>query len=341
MADLDLVGIDLAKNVFQPHGCSSTGEAVFRKQLRRNKLLSFIAELLACTIAIEACSGSHCRGREFEALGQTVRLIAHKYVKPFVKRSKSDLIDAEALCEAALRPTMRFVQVRSEDNQAAALAFKARDLLVQQRTQIINALRGHLSEFGFVVAKGPTHVRKLVSVVEDGSIKLPEMSRPLLNIFVDTLEALNVRIRQLEAQIAQRAKEDETCQRLTAIPGVGPIIATAIVALAPPPSTFRRGRDFAAWVGLTPLQHSIGGKQRLRHTSKMGNRTLRRLLIIGASAVVRWAEHNGAAPGSWLARMLERKPPMLVRVALANKMARIVWALMAHGEEYRVQVVTR
>ncbi len=316
MADLDLVGIDLAKNVFQLHGCSSAGEVVFRKRLRRNKLLSFVGKLPACTIAMEACSGSHYWGREFEALGHTVRLIAPNYVKPFVKRSKSDAIDAEAICEAALRPTMRFVQVRSEDNQAAALAFKARDLLVRQRTQIINALRGHLSEFGFVVAKGPTHVRKLVSAVEDGTIELPEMSRPLLSMFVDTLDALNGRIRQLEAQIAQRAKEDETCRRLTAIPGVGPIIATALAALAPPPSTFRRGRDFAAWVGLTPLQHSTGGKQRLGRTSKMGNRTLRRLLIIGASAVVRWAEQKGAAPGSWLARMLARKrhrfPPQLI-----------------------------
>jgi len=341
MKDLELVGIDLAKNVFQLHGCSSTGEVVFRKQLKRSKLLSFIAELPTCTIAMEACSGSHYWGREFGSLGHSVRLIAPKYVKPFVKRSKSDAIDAEAICEAALRPTMRFVRVRSEDNQAAGLAFKARDLLVRQRTQIINALRGHLSEFGFVVAKGPTHVRKLVSAIEDGDIDLPEISRPLLSILVDTLEALNARIRLLEAQIAQRAREDEICQRLTTIPGIGPIVATAIAALAPPPSTFRRGRDFAAWVGLTPLQHSTGGKQRLGRTSKMGNRTLRRLLIIGASAVVRWAEHKGAAPGSWLARMLERKPPMLIRVALANKMARIAWALMAHGGEYRAQTVTR
>ncbi|MCP5085441.1 MAG: IS110 family transposase [Rhodobacteraceae bacterium] len=341
MENLDIVGIDLAKIVFQLHGCSSTGEVIFRKQLRRSKLLSFISRLPTCTIAMEACSGSHYWGREFEALGHSVRLIPPKYVKPFVKRSKSDAIDAEAICEAALRPTMRFVQIRSEDNQAAALAFRARGLLVRQRTQIINALRGHLSEFGFVVAKGPTHVSKLVSAIEDGNIDLPGASRPLLSIMVDTLETLNARIRQLETQIARRAKEDETSRRLTTIPGIGPIIATAIAALAPPASTFKRGRDFAAWLGLTPLQHSTGGKQRLGRTSKMGNRTLRRLLIIGASAVVRWAEHKGAAPGSWLARMLERKPPMLIRVALANKMARIAWALMAHGDEYRAQVVTR
>lgn len=341
MENVVLVGIDLAKNVFQLHGCSSTGEVIFRKQLRRNKLLPFISELPPCTIAMEACSGSHYWGREFESLGHMVRLIPPKYVKPFVKRSKSDAIDAEAICEAALRPTMRFVQIRSEDNQAAALAFRARDLLVRQRTQIINSLRGHLSEFGFVVAKGPTHVSKLVSAIEDGSVELPEISRPLLSIMVDTLEALNARIRQLETQIAQRAKEDETSRRLTTISGIGPIIATAIAALAPPASTFKRGRDFAAWLGLTPLQHSTGGKQRLGRTSKMGNRTLRRLLIIGASAVVRWAERKGAIPGSWLARMLERKPPMLIRVALANKMARIAWALMAHGGEYRAQVVTR
>ncbi len=234
MTDLEVVGIDLAKNVFQLHGCSSTGAVIFRKQLKRNKLLSFISELPTCTIAMEACSGSHFWGREFEALGHSVCLIAPKYVKPFVKRSKNDAIDAEAICEEALRPTMRSVRVRSEDNQAAGLAFKARDLLVRQHTQIINALRGHLSEFGFVVAKSPTHVRKLVSAIEDGNIEPPEISHPLLGILVDTLEALNIRIRQLEAQIAQRAREDEMCRRLATIPGIGSIIATAIAALAPP-----------------------------------------------------------------------------------------------------------
>jgi len=215
------------------------------------------------------------------------------------------------------------------------------DAIDGQRTQTINALRGHLSEFGFVVAKGPAHVSKLVSAIEDGEIALPDASRPLLSILVDTLEALTARIQQLETQIKQRAKEDEISRRLTTIPGIGPVIATAIAALAPPASTFKRGRDFAAWLGLTPLQNSTGGKQRLGRTSKMGNRTLRRLLIIGASALVRWAEHKGATSGSWLARMLERKPPMLVRVALANRMARIAWALMAHREDYRAQLVTR
>lgn len=182
---------------------------LFQKQLRRNKLVPFIAELPARTIAMEACFGSHLRGRELEALGHTVRLIPPKYVKPYMKRSKSDAIDAEAICEAALRPTSRFVQVRSEDNQAAALVFRARDLLVRQSTQVINAPRGHLSEFGFVVAKGPTYVSKLISAIEDGNIDLPDASRPLLSILVDTLEALNARIRQLESQIKQRAKEDE------------------------------------------------------------------------------------------------------------------------------------
>jgi transposase len=260
-------------------------------------------------------------------------------VKPFVKRQKNDMADAEAICEAAQRPTMRFVPVKSEAMQASALVFRTRDLLVRQRTQLINALRGHMTEFGIVVAQGPMHVARLVAVVEDPGSDLLESARIVLGILIAELRALDERVLKLDAEIVRRAKEDPVAKRLMTIPGIGAITATALVALSPSSATFRRGRDFAAWLGLTPTQRSSGGRERLGRTSRMGERTLRRLLIIGASAVASWASRKGAAPGSWLASMMARKPPMLVRVALANKMARTVWALLAHGGVYRTPAV--
>jgi transposase len=340
MGEVSTIGVDLAKSVFQVHGADASGAVVFRKKLRRGQVLSFFAAQPPCTVAMEACSSSHYWAREIRTLGHAVRLIPPAYVKPFVKRQKNDMADAEAICEAAQRPTMRFVAPKSEQTQAAALVFRARDLLVRQRTQTINALRGHLAEFGMVVAKGPAHVSQLVRAVENPDEPLPEIARPILQILIDTLQRLDEQIALLDREVAQRAKADETARRLMTIPGVGPVTAVALTALAPPAPTFRRGRDFAAWVGLTPLQHSTGGKQKLGATSKMGERTLRRLLIIGASAVVRWAARHGAPAGSWMARMLARKPPMLVRVALANKMARIVWALMAKGGIYQASAVS-
>jgi transposase len=335
MGEVSTIGVDLAKSVFQVHGADASGAVLFRKKLRRHQVLTFFAAQPRCTVAMEACGSAHHWAREIGRLGHGVRLIPPAYVKPFVKRQKNDAADAEAICEAAQRPTMRFVVPKSEQAQAAAVVFRARDLLVKQRTQIINALRGHLTEFGIVVAKGPAHVPQLVRAVEDGAEPIPELARPILQGLIEMLQALDDRIAGLDREIAQRAKEDETARRLMTIPGVGPITATALAALAPPAETFKRGRDFAAWVGLTPLQHSTGGKQKLGATSKMGERTLRRLLILGASGVLRWVARNGAPAGSWIARMVARKPPMLVRVALANKMARIVWALMAKGGIYR------
>jgi len=335
MGDFSTIGVDLAKSVFQVHGADASGAVLFRKKLRRHQVLTFFAAQRPCTVAMEACGSAHHWAREIGRLGHTVRLIPPAYVKPFVKRQKNDAADAEAICEAAQRPTMRFVVPKSEQAQAAAVVFRARDLLVKQRTQIINALRGHLTEFGIVVAKGPAHIAQLVRAVEDGAEPIPELARPILQGLIEMLQALDDRIAGLDREIAQRAKEDETARRLMTIPGVGPVTATALAALAPPAETFKRGRDFAAWVGLTPLQHSTGGKQKLGTTSKMGERTLRRLLILGASGVLRWVARNGAPAGSWIARMLARKPPMLVRVALANKMARIIWAVMAKGGIYR------
>lgn len=339
MGEISTIGLDLAKSVFQVHGADAAGATVFRQKLRRAQVLAFFAAQPPCTVALEACGSAHHWAREIGRLGHRVRLIPPAYVKPFVKRQKNDAADAEAICEAAQRPTMRFVVPKSEDTQAAALVFRARDLLVKQRTQIINALRGHLAEFGLVVGKGPVHIPQLVRAIEDPDEPVPEIARSILKVLIETLNALGDRIAVLDREIAQRARTDETARRLMTVPGVGPLIATALTALAPPAETFQRGRDFAAWVGLTPLQHSTGGKQKIGATSKMGERILRRLLIIGASGVLRWAARNGAPAGSWIARMLARKPPLLVRVALANKMARIVWAPMARGGIYRAPAV--
>ncbi|KLK90894.1 transposase [Microvirga vignae] len=335
MGEVSTIGLDLAKNVFQAHGADASGAVLFRKTLRRHQVLTFFAGQPPCTVAMEACGSAHHWAREIGKLGHRVRLIPPAYVKPFVKRQKNDAADAEAICEAAQRPTMRFVVVKSEQTQAAALVFRARDLLVRQRTQIINALRGHLAEFGIVAAKGPARVPQLMQAVEDPTEPIPELARPILQMLIETLRGLDEQITRLDQEIIERAKEDETARRLMTIPGIGPVTAVALAALAPPAEVFKRGRDFAAWVGLTPSEHSTGGKQKLGATSKMGERTLRRLLIIGASAVVSWVARNGAPAGSWIARMVARKPPMLVRVALANKMARIVWALMARGGVYQ------
>lgn len=339
--EINIIGLDLAKNIFQAHGADASGAVVFRKQLRRNKVLEFFAGQPPCTVAMEACGGAHYWAREISKLGHEVRLIAPQYVKPFVKRQKNDAADAEAICEAAQRPTMHFVAVKSEEQQASAAIFRARDLLVRQRTQFINALRGQLAEYGWIVAQGPSHVARLVAVINDPDSGLPQTARDVFVTLSEALQSLDERIKKLDAEMVRRAKDDEMAHRLMTIPGIGPITATAMAALAPDPATFTKGRDFAAWVGLTPLQKSTGGKQKLGATSKMGERTLRRLLIIGASTVVMHAARKGAPKGSWLARMVACKPRMLVVVALANKMARIVWALMATGENYRAPVVTQ
>jgi transposase len=329
------IGLDIAKRIFQAHGADAAGQVVFRKRLTRAKLLEFFAAQPPCVVAMEACAGSHHWAREIGKLGHAVRLIPPAYVKPFVKRQKNDAADAEAICEAAQRPSMRFVPVKTETQQANGVLFRARDLVVRQRTQCINALRGHLAEHGHVVPKGITHAPTLIAHVEDPNASLPESARTVLKVLISTFKALGAQLEALDAEIARRAKADPVARRLMTIPGIGPIAATAITALVPAPEGFRAGRDFAAWLGLTPLQKSTGGKQKLGAVSKMGERTIRRLLIIGASAVVRWAGRRDAEAGPWLARMLARKPKMLVIVALANKTARIIWALLVKGGVYR------
>ena len=336
MSEIITAGLDLAKTVFQVHGADASGRAVLRKKLRRDQVLGFFAELPACVVAMEACGGAHFWGRELTRLGHDVRLIPPAYVKPFVKRQKNDAADAEAICEAAQRPTMRFVAVKSEEIQGAAMVFHVRELLIRQRTQAINALRGHLTEFGLVVPQGAANAARLIALVEDPDSGVPAEGMATLKVLVTTLVHLQEEIRKLDVEIEGRAKENEVARRLMTVPGIGPLIATAIAVLAPPPETFRCARDFAAWLGLTPRQHSTGGKQRLGATTKMGERSLRRLLIIGAnSVIIKRHVHAAARPGTWLGSLLTRKPPMLVRVALANKMARIVWALMARGGVYQ------
>lgn len=335
MQNATIIGIDLAKNTFHLHGAAADGAVVFRKKLSRTKVLPFLASHPSAMVAMEACASAHNWGREITALGHEVRLIAPIYVKPFVKRQKNDAADAEAIAEAASRPTMRFVAVKSSEQQGQGMLFRTRDLLVRQRTQTINALRGHLAEFGIVAAQGPARVEVLAQAVEDETTPLPAMARDLARLLIGQVEALGEKVGALERDIRRRAPKDGRIARLMTIPGVGAICATAVHAFAPSMSTFGSGRDFAAWVGLTPRQHSTGGKARLGSTSKMGQRDIRRLLIIGASAVVTWAARKGPRPGSWLARMMARKPHMLVVVALANKMARMIWAITTRETLYK------
>jgi transposase len=339
MEKVSIIGLDLAKRSFQAHGALVDGGVGFRKKLSREKVLGFFAEQPRCIVAMEACGSAHHWGRAIGDLGHEVRLIPPAYVKPFVKRQKNDASDAEAIAEAASRPTMRFVAVKSEEQQARAMLFRTRDLLVRQRTQLINALRGHLSEHGVVAAQGPANVKVLEEAVEDQTTSLPLLVVELARVFLDQIEGLSKNISKLEKVTAHEATCGETTRRLKTMPGVGPITALAVETFAPPMGVFKRGRDFAAWLGLVPRQHSTGGKQVLGKISKMGQRDIRRLLIIGAMGVVRSALRKGAPEGSWLQRMLARKPKMLVAIALANKMARSIWAMLAKGEDFRVPTV--
>ena len=339
MEQVNIIGIDLAKRTFQLHGVRGDGGVAFRRKLSRQKLLTFLAEQPRCVVAMEACGSAHHWGRAIGDLGHEVRLIPPIYVKPFVKRQKNDAADAEAIAEAASRPTMRFVAVKNEAQQARAMLFRTRDLLVRQRTQLINALRGHLAEHGIVATQGPTNVKALAQAVEDFGAPLPLLVVELARVYLDQIDRLSEKIAELGKATVHEAARTTTTRRLLTMPGVGPITAMAIETFAPPMEVFKRGRDFAAWLGLVPRQHSTGGKQRLGRTSKMGQRDIRRLLIVGAMAVVRWAIRKGVPEGTWLHRILTRKPRLLVAIALANKMPRSVWAMMTKAEDYRVPVV--
>lgn len=298
-------------------------------------MLGFLASQPTCFVAMESCATSHYWGRKIANLGHRVRLIPPIYVKPFVKRQKNDAADAEAIAEAASRPTMRFVAVKSEIQQSQSMLFRTRDLMVGQRTQMINALRGHLAEYGVIAPQGAVQVHRLAQAVDDPGSELPGTVRDLGRMYLGQIADYNEKIEALERDIRVRAKNDEDVSRLMTMPGIGPICAMAIQAFAPPMEAFRNGRDFAAWLGIVPRQKSTGGKQKLGKTSKMGQRDIRRLLIIGAMSVVNWAGRRGSSESTWLGRMLTRKPRILVATALANKMARAVWAMMTRKENYR------
>ena len=333
--EVTVIGIDLAKSVFQVHGADASGRPVFRKKLSRVQLIRFMAEQPPCLVAMEACASSHYWGRAFMELGHDVRLIPPIYVKPFVKRQKNDANDAEAIAEAVVRPTMRFVPVKSVEQQARSMVFKTRDLLVRQRTALINALRGHLMEYGIIAPPGRTFVRKLEAQVNAPESDLQPGVIQLCRLHLEQIDSLDAKIRSMEKDLKEAARTDPDTIRLQTAPGVGPVSAMAIQAFAPPMEGFRRGRDFAAWLGLVPVQKSTGGRQILGRTSKMGQKDIRRLLIIGAMTRVRWAVKNGPPKGSWLEQMLARKPRMLVAIALANKTARAIWAMMTKQEDYR------
>ena len=336
MRAISVVGLDLAKSVFQVHGVAADGTAAVRRRLRRSEVLTFFAELPPCLVGMEACASAHHWARELVALGHTVRLMPAAYVKPYVKRGKTDAADAEAIAEAVTRPTMGFLPVKSADQQSVLMLHKTRDLLVRQQTMLVNALRGHLAEYGIVAAKGPGGVAAIKIALHEHRDQLPAFARSALHAISGQLDVLRIEIGKLETQIIAWHRADAASRRLVAIPGVGPITASAIAAAVPDATVFRSGRQFAAWLGLTPRASSSGGKERLLGISKQGDGYLRRLLVVGATAVTRMARRDPARH-PWLAQLLERKAAKIAAVALANKMARIAWALLARGGTYAAQ----
>lgn len=337
MVEVSVIGVDVSKRVFQVHGAAADGSVVFRKKLSRPQFVQFLEDHPRCIVAFEACGSSHHWGRHLQARGFEVRLIPPIYVKPFVKRHKTDAADAEAITEAALRPTMRYVAVKSEGQQSQAMAYRMRDMLVRQRTQLVNALRGHLAEFGVIAPKGFVHLGKLIAAMEDEDTDLPELVRDLARRQIEQIEALTRAIEDQDKTLRQITADETTAALLRTIPGVGPITAAAVQAFAPPLDTFSRGRDFAAWLGLVPRQHSTGGKERMGHVSKQGQSDIRRLMIIGAMAVIRWEKRKAHDADPWLKRLLARKPVLVAAIALANKLARTVWAVATKQEVFRAQ----
>jgi transposase len=329
------IGMDIAKNVFQVHGVDSEGRVVLRRKVRREKLLALFGGFKPCLVGMEACATAHHWARELIALGHEVRLMPPAYVKAYVKRNKNDAADAEAICEAVRRPTMRFVPVKSAETQSVLMLHRARQLLVRQRTAQVSAMRAHLAEYGIIAPKGRAHVRDLVAVLESGAGRLPDLARQTLLLISQMIACLSEQIRKIEIALLAWHRASPACQRLETIPGIGFITATALVATVGNFRAFRSGRQFAAWLGLVPKQHSSGGKERMGGISKMGDRYLRQLLVIGATAVVRYTRRKATTISIWANRLLDRKPARLVTVAVANKMARIIWAVMAREENYR------
>ena len=329
------IGLDIAKNVFQVHGIDAAEKVVVRKQLRRGQILGFFEALPRCLVGMEACATSHYWARELTKLGHQVRLMPAKDVKAYVKRNKNDAADAEAICEAVRRPTMRFVQIKSVEQQGQLMLHRARDLLMRQRTQLINALRAHMAELGIVAAQGRAGVKELVKIIaSEQDARLPVDAHTSLVVLAAGLQALQTMIGSIERRIIAQHRSDEASKRLRSIPGIGIVGATAIAATVPDPKVFRSGRDFAAWIGIVPREDSTGGKHKLGPISKRGDQYLRRILVVGAHAVLKRARHQ-PEKYPWVTRLLERKPFRVVVVAVANKMARVAWALLARGGSYR------
>jgi transposase len=328
------IGLDIAKSVFQVHGVDAKGGVVIRQRLTRSRMLAFFAKKAPCLIGIEACGSAHHWARELSRLGHEVRLIPPSYVKPYVKRQKNDMADAEAICEAVTRPSMRFVPVKSPEQQSIMVLHRTRSILVRQRTQLSNAIRGHMSEFGVVAPIGRNGLQALKEIVAAGDIRVPEEARACLLMLFDQLGLISEQVLESDRRIIVSARSTEVGRRLMEIPGVGPLLASALVSTIADPRAFKSGRNLAAWIGLVPRQNSSGGKERLGGITKQGDRYLRQLLVVGAIAVIRYAVRNGARR-PWLVQLLARRTPKVAAVALANKNARMVWALMTSGERYR------
>jgi transposase len=331
--EIKRISIDTSKHVFTLHGVDERERPVLRRELRRSQVEGFFRKQPATEVVLEACAGSHHWGRMLTGLGHQVKLIPPQYVKPFVKRSKNDRNDAEAICEAASRPTMRTVPVKTVDEQAATIILRHRELLIGQRTQAINALRGHAAEFGIVAAKGEAHIKALLAALASEA-GVPQGAKAMFARMGEHIADLNAKIDELDRDLREAHKANPISQRLAAVPGVGPITAVTM-ALTINAAHFETGRHFAAWLGLTPQEYSTGGKQRLGRISKAGNERLRQLLVLGAMAVIRGARPGSPSASAWLLQLLERRPRKVAAVALANKIARILWAMMARGEEYR------
>lgn len=327
------IGLDTAKSVFQLHGVDANEEVVLRRQLRRSEMIRFFEKLPPALIAIEACGSSHHWARLFVSFGHEVKLIPPQYVKPYVKRGKNDAADAEALCEAVTRPSMRFVPIKSQEQQAACMLMTVRERLVSVKSQLSNAFRSYAAEFGIVGPAGRQNVEALIKrVLEDET--LPELARDLFRFQAREYAAVSARLEEIDRRLMKWHRDDELSRRIATIPGIGPIGSTMLSMKAPPAENFRSGRDFAAWIGLTPRDHSSGGRMRHGGITKAGDSALRSILVVGATALLRHVRAGRHKPSAWLASMLERKPPKLVAVALANKFARVAWRLMVSGGIY-------
>jgi transposase len=330
------IGLDIAKHVFQVHGIDQNGQVLIRRQVRRSEVIGFFRRLPPCLIGMEACSTAHFWARELAALGHEVRLMPAAYVKPYVKRSKSDALDAEGICEAVTRPTMRFVAIKNPEQQAALMLHRTRDLLVRQRTMLVNALRGHLAEYGIIAPQGLPSVPKLMALAEKArGAALPELAWRCIRLILAQIEDVHGRIGQVEHEILAWHRTNELSQRLETIPGIGLITASALAATIPDPRSFRSGRHLAAWIGLVPRQSGTGGKVRLGHISKQGDRYLRRLLVLGASTLMRHARGRSSVMAAWINGLLARRPASVVKTAIANKLARIAWAVLKDSRGYQ------